>query len=127
MEKQQAMQVLSDFYYNQLGFCGCGNPEDVLLFIKNVLKAIDGRHKTKTDEQFREDISKALSLGTSDVYNMDNNRYGLFLFVLQVLDGRRVLTHGGSIGGAWIDDYGKTLLEAFEVVGDDLEIVFDFE
>lgn len=122
---------LKDFYYNKLDFCGCGRPDCTLEFIKKLLNIIKqktdrrsepnyncdeswDKHQNNLIETFEFKAEKELS----DIQD------GIVQFVMYYLDRIGVLEHGGGIGGAWLSDYGKELLEILNYF-DDLEYVLD--
>lgn len=77
------------FYYEKLGWCGCGCPEDAERCVLNLLSEI----KVKT----------------ADVYADD-----LLLCLAYTLDHAGLLEHGTSIGGAWLTEEGKMYLYLLE-------------
>lgn len=93
-------QKVHDFW-NELGFCWCGSPGDVLTLIRDSLKA-----KTADDWWKHGDTSPA---GYLLEYTMD--RVGL-------------TEHGGSVPG-WLTDKGREILALLESV--DIETVMDVE
>lgn len=87
------------FYYEELNWCGCGCPGEVLTFMRDVLQAINNRSENWTDEtnaKIFELVPRDTALGTSYLY---------------MLDAHGLLEHGGSIGGSWLTDKGKDILK----------------
>ena len=68
-----------------LGWCGCGRPDDALLFVRDALWRIDGHIP--------------LELDTGPAY-----------FVYYVLDEKGLTEHGVGVPG-WLTDKGRKLLE----------------
>ncbi len=79
-----------------LGFCGCGNPDSAMVFVRDILRLLEER------KGFGEEIKKELP---SD---------GIYYFVLYMLDNKGLTDHGGSIGGSWLSDKGKEVLADIE-------------
>src|SRR5580692_10037353 len=80
----------------KLPMCGCGNPEENLEFIYNMI-SIHIEENIKYEDR-QEKIKNYLQ-------NNWEKSYQFFLNVLNTINGdSRLLTHGGSIYGSWIDD-----------------------
>ncbi len=115
------------FYYNRLKFCGCGCPVDTLKFLKGFLNKYS---KTQNDmwEADRKDrsmyhdlhqLGKLSSFGMNISSGDKNIQDGVIDFVMYSLDNIGVLEHGGSIGGAWLTDYGKEVVDSLNKLTDD--------
>ena len=46
MNKELSIEFVKNFYYEDLGFCGCGNPASILCTIKDFLNVVDAYSKT---------------------------------------------------------------------------------
>ncbi|HEX2551124.1 MAG TPA: hypothetical protein VHK64_05985 [Nocardioidaceae bacterium] len=80
------------WWYEQVNFCGCGNPEDVLQTVKDALQLTHhGR-----------------SLPTTSPWDM----------LAYQLDAWELTEHGTTLAGAWLTDDGRRLLDALEAVSD---------
>jgi hypothetical protein len=104
----ELFQECEDFFvYELLGICGCGNPESVVLKIKILLNIFHEFHKNGDfDEkwnQMKEDLRK--EFGADDVYEND-----LLLFMVYILNDRKILEHGSSVGGSWLSNLGEMFL-----------------
>ena len=87
--------------------CGCGQPEQAARFLHEMLKLCP----------FFEN-REALKAKLPDD--------GLEYFVLYILDHLDVIEHGGGVGGAWLSEYGKSVLEALDrEVGDGFDALTD--
>lgn len=104
-------------FYDVWKFCGCGNPEHIVAYVKGILKAYkDAQEYTSKvsltsapDDKWsrlRKNIDDAIATGKEN----DNAR----LFVLYWLDSQNYTEHGGSVYGAWITDNGRKLLALLE-------------
>lgn len=86
--------------YEDLGFCGCGNPDSVAEMVAAYLRA-----KSENDPYFtRERVAYFI------------NAWGeqLFLYMAYTLDDKEYTDHGASVYGAWTTDKGKSLLRVLE-------------
>lgn len=93
-----------------LGFCGCGRPEDALVFLRDVLrhiqllKAVDFSPDTPPGElSFQEWQERGRQIGSD----------GALYFAYYVLDKKGLTEHGGSVPG-WLTPAGKELLQDLE-------------
>lgn len=89
-------------YYDRLGMCGCGTPDEMADFLANLME-IQQKSKDKEltfDE--REKARKELFEKTDNDTIMD--------FVFHVLDENGFMEHGGYVGNGWLTDDGKELL-----------------
>jgi hypothetical protein len=83
-------------------YCGCGMPNETLRYIFSVLSIIEERSSAglvRRTQLFRE-LDDHMGAGS-----------GGNQFILYALDAAGLLEHGGSIGGAWLSDVGRELLE----------------
>ena len=89
-----------------LGFCGCGRPEDNLLFILGGLELIDEVHQRKAmpAEEFRQ-WSQDHQERCVKFFGNEN----AMQFFHYWTDNQGLTEHGGSIPG-WLDDSGEQLL-----------------
>lgn len=86
-------------FFEDWGWCGCGSPEAPAKLVLDVLRCAP----------FYEPANR-LSLTTL----LPND--GLFYFVLYMLDRADLIEHGGSVGGAWLTDRGKAVLQSLETL-----------
>lgn len=95
---EDALQHLNQVFYMELHQCGCGDPDETWNLIHEILSLApffeDGRHQ--------------------QVHDLLGRSHG---FVLNVLTDAELLEHGGSVGGSWITDKGRWLLEVIDRVG----------
>ncbi len=86
-------------------FCGCGNPEEAMAVVADVLDCF----------------------GHGDDYDQDHIKFNelvperLRMFVLYVLTDKDLLEHGGSVGGSWRTPEGDKLLEGIRQHPDAME------
>ncbi len=93
-----SFQTAQDFIGGKLGFCGCGDPDEALNYIKCVLQSIEDRQKPECD--FRLNIVNLIALTGKAHY-----------FTLYFLDDKGLTEHGSSVGGCWLTQKGSELLE----------------
>lgn len=96
------------FYFERLGWCGCGDPEAVMREICKYFSILDWRDSirhyeremyNKLCKKFRE------AFGVESIY--DNP---LLMALAYAMDAAGFTDHGTSIGGAWLTDEGKMFL-----------------
>lgn len=98
------------FYEEELGFCGCGRPQDIASMFKKHMNLISLSSKDRWDN---EDNKKTIS---SDEH----------LLVLYILDSKKIIEHGGSVYGGWLSESGKEMLKELNS-HENLESLFDEE
>jgi hypothetical protein len=100
---EDTLRHLNRLFYTDLHQCGCGNPADTWELIHEVL-SLAPFFEDQRWKQVEDILGRAYD------------------FVLGVLSDADLLEHGGSVGGSWITDKGRWLLQAIERVGlDDLD------
>src|ERR1700723_101582 len=90
---------LDRLWFDTWNFCGCGNADDALLHIANVLdlhKTVD--QITEGDWNTQWDARQKLLDGPNG------------LLLMYWLDAQGLTEHGGSVYGAWMTDHGKAVL-----------------
>jgi hypothetical protein len=110
------IQELRVFF--QEWMCGCGSPPAAARLVYDVLRVIETRwreckaldlfkpsDRPALDAIWREEDRAMKALLPSD---------GVYYFVLYLLDRWDLLEHGGSVGGSWLTDRGRAVLEALE-------------
>ena len=79
------------------GFCGCGQPEEVLRQLTEPAAFIRSRSELPSSERWPEMPEK-------------------YLLALYVLDAGEVTEHGSSVFGSWLTEFGKEWLDAADEV-----------
>jgi hypothetical protein len=135
--EQQRKELIYNFYYENLKFCGCGSPWTTLKFIKDFLNTI----KQKTDNYKKKDYDKnsekyyeEYQSNIRNIFEFQNksendnffsdSQDGIIQFVLYYLNKIEILEHGGSVGGSWLTEHGEIVLKALNEC-DNIESVFD--
>lgn len=89
-------------YHNELGMCGCGDPEGVKSFLHKLLLA----HKKYRDNEY----SKELSEERLDVIR-DSDPSVILEFIFHVLNEKGFVEHGGYVGNSWFTEKGERLID----------------
>lgn len=79
---------------NMFGFCGCGNPEDIVENLHQYLIICKLRSDDRVPEEYKLNLS-------TDIYRPYE----------YLADKAGLTDHGGSIGYAWITEKGDELLK----------------
>ena len=98
-ELQKLEEEWSDTVFNDIGLCGCGDPDAVLDMIQEFLEKRKGP-EWEWDAQV--EFAKA-------------HPEELMLFLEYILDGKGYTEHGSCVMGAWLTDKGKRLLELLQM------------
>lgn len=102
---------LHEWVFAELGFCGCGDPEGALDFMRSVLVAIRKRHDDNhKDESTLEDWTRN-SNAIEDLIGMKQNPPMAWTY-LYLLDGKGLLEHGSNCSGSWLTERGDEVLDA---------------
>jgi hypothetical protein len=86
-----------------LGFCGCGDPESTMVFIKKFLDL---------KQELHENIIKYDEYEKLRIMLFESHPQEIMWIIEYLLDDKRITTHGGNVSGSWIDD------EAFKLTLD---------
>jgi hypothetical protein len=98
-----------------LGFCACGDPEDNLMFIRDILMLVDERPEERVEAETM-DVSddknwakwyEGWNSRFIELCGNDQSQY----FIFYVLDELEFTEHGTGIGGSWLTTKGRELLE----------------
>lgn len=82
-------------------FCGCGNPDLAWLAIKNYLRQREDFHSNKISYEETEKLET-----------------GKDYILAYLLDYFGLTEHGGSVGGCWLTNDGKEILNYLEMLFD---------
>ena len=128
---QKEGNILYEFYFNELKCCGCGCPENTLLFIKNLLNIIYEKTKRCDNKDYydrhyyyydlyQKELREVFEFENKQENNnyFSNNQDGIIQFVLYYLDEVEVIEHGTSINGAWLTKKGEQILKILNKVED---------
>ena len=88
-----------DIVFNDIGICGCGNPDDVLNMLQKYLEA---KREWMPFEKQKEFAAKYAE--------------ELMLFMMYIMDDKGYTEHGSSVYGCWLTDKGKAFLKMLEEV-----------
>lgn len=85
-----------------LGFCGCGNPDIVLEFVKEALVRIKKRSDLDDWGWEGDDVRKHFRNGDDDLF---------FWMAWYFIDRSGLIEHGSSVSCSWLTDKGESFLE----------------
>ena len=125
MERIETLRILHEFYFNRLGFCGCGTPKDIMIAIKDTLTYFN--NKSESDYNTYESNSEKDDI--VDIINLKDDgdkSNGIKLLLLNVLTNADVLEHSTTVRNSWLTPYGKEVLTAFNELSD-IEILFELD
>ena len=114
-------------WHAQLHFCGCGRPDEMLRFVRDVLLAhyritwasrghnpfnLPNEQKPEY-EQARKEFDALLRhpVESNGKLAKDHVDYALYYMTLYTLDAAGMTEHGGSVSGGWLTHLGEHLLE----------------
>jgi hypothetical protein len=110
-------KTIYDFYFRNMQFCGCGNPESALISIRDVLRIMKDRSEAAGDNH---GIFGNSAWDTQQKRLKERFHCGEFLlFLMYSLDAWGLTEHGGSVYGAWLEPEGERLLEMLERIPQD--------
>jgi hypothetical protein len=91
------LNELQEYIYGELGFCGCGLPEETIALLRDVLSVIE------SDEP---NYKALLPL-------LDHKKTpGLVYTYLYLLDDKGLTDHGSGVMACWLTDKGSELLDS---------------
>lgn len=96
-------------YYDQLHFCGCGDPYSMHAFVIECLSEFD---RDKHGFGHGTGIDRLVTIVTEKPELAAD-------FIAYVLDHLHLTEHGGSIGGSWLTERGKQFIEIGPMTEDD--------
>lgn len=106
------------FYYETLKWCACGNPDEALGFMRDVLATM----KARSDENigpFDEPYAESAWAKRTAELDAALGDGMLGLSYLYMLDSHGLTEHGGSVGGSWLTGEGERVLALLQ--GADLD------
>lgn len=100
-----------------LGFCGCGNPDVALKWVRDALMLATER--SPADPFDGKEACKAFDVWCADIESRRRAFFGsrgAELFFLYWLDREGLTEHGGGVDASWLSESGAALLEDLNVV-----------
>lgn len=98
-DREEALSHLYKIFYDDLGMCGCGNPDEAYELIRDLL-ALTPLYEGSRWQRAEELTGRG---ATSHI-------------ILSSLDRSGLLEHGSSLSGAWLTDKGEWCLAAMRTV-----------
>lgn len=111
---EMSLEEIHEWVFGELGFCGCGNPEEVLEFVRSVLLAI--RKRSHENREIEESRTASLERWTrnsaviEELIGMDVSP-PMAWFFLYTLNDKDLLEHGGNCSGSWLTEKGEEVLD----------------
>lgn len=115
MNKNEAIELINDFFYTKMMYINYGTSTDVLYLLSRIVRAFDGRRGAKSNENFNKDIIEAFNWDVDSIYNLDTVQSGILQTILYQLERSGVITHSSSVYRVWLTFYGDRLIEAFDI------------
>ena len=100
---EDVITIIKYYYFNVLGWCGCGNPEKAIETIGKYLK-----YCTIEEIEERKEYCK------KEFGNERNYDIPLLMCLAYALDAAEFTDHGSGIGWCWLTDSGRYFLWAIE-------------
>lgn len=102
--------LMDEFWYHDLGLCGCNCPEDTKKAIRKYLHIRKDFHdKELTYEgvvrRYRTDLG---------IDEHSQVQHGVLQFMMYVLDKEGYTDHGGSVGGCWLTKKGEMFMDVLD-------------
>lgn len=102
--------LMDEFWYHDLGLCGCNCPEDTKEAIRKYLHIRKDFHdKELTYEgvvrRYRTDLG---------IDEHSQVQHGVLQFMMYVLDKEGYTEHGGSVGGCWLTKKGEIFMDVLD-------------
>jgi hypothetical protein len=94
-DREATVDHLYKLFYDTLGMCGCGNPEEAYALIRDILAL------APFYEESRWQLVERLTGGGAANH-----------IVLSTLDHAGLIEHGSSLSGAWLTEKGAWCLSA---------------
>lgn len=107
--------LIDELWFGKMNFCGCGNPEAVLIRMRDTMRAMKNRsdywRSKRGVPMFYDDpeTKRLCQEINSSAGSDDASRYMTFY----LLDAAGIEEHGGAVPG-WLTEYGETILEFME-------------
>lgn len=99
-------ECMSFFNHEKINMCGCGIPENTYEVIRKLLTIRKEWQDNKLEYKY---IEKRYA---NDLHlNMNNeDNYGMWQFMMYMLNEVGILEHGSGIGGSWLTKEGEMYL-----------------
>jgi hypothetical protein len=103
MTKEEQQEKFENVYYNKLGMCGCGSPNEVKNFLFNLLE----NHRKYKDSEISHEL---MIKSRKELINSVDSDI-IFEIIFHVFENSSLLEHGGSVYGSWFTEKGKEFLK----------------
>ena len=103
MNLEERKEKFEDVYYNTIGMCGCGRPDEVKQFLFDLL---ENHRQYKDDEITYEVMSEKRK---EIIKSVDTDI--IFEIIFHVFENAELLEHGSSVYGSWFTEKGSNFLK----------------
>lgn len=103
MTKDERQEKFENVYYNTLGMCGCGSPNEVKNFLFNLL---ENHRKYKDSEITYEEMA-----GSRKTLIQSSDPDIVFEIIFHTFENSKLLEHGGSVYSSWLTEEGREFLK----------------
>lgn len=110
------LEEANNFVFQELGFCGCGDPEVVLNAIYKVLEHIES-FWIEVDAKKPGWGEKVKSQEDLETFLLMESRPELYYFFMYQLDRCGLTEHGSSVHTCWLTEKGKSFLAVLKEHG----------
>lgn len=111
MNLEERKEKFKDIYYNTIGMCGCGSPDEVRQFLFDLL---ENHRQYKDDEITYEVMSEKRK---EIIKSVDTDI--IFEIIFHLFNNAELLEHGGSVYGSWFTEEGLNFLKLLAEFKDD--------
>jgi len=112
-----------DLLASMLGFCGCGAPEQALIFTRDAIKLLVldlAALRDEMPEQWDNDLWQTKYKPWHERVRKLFPTTGAEYFFLYWLDAGGLAEHGSNVSGCWLTDIGHALYEDLDLFCDQL-------
>lgn len=100
--EQVAQEEFDEIYYNELGLCGCGLPEELNQFLINI---VDLQLTSYRDDPYLIYETKLKEL----IISIDP--YIIKSFIFYIFEKQGLMKHESNVGNSWLTDKGIRFIE----------------
>lgn len=111
MHKEDRKEKFEDIYFNNLGMCGCGTPNEVQQFFYDLLE----NHRMYKDNEITMEVMRQKRNTLIRMVNPDV----IFEIIFHIFENADLLEHGSSVYGSWFTEEGESFLKLLKEFKDE--------
>lgn len=111
MSDVPTLEEVYNFFYNKGFTCGCGEPEKVVEFVRDMLRALKMSTSTPGND-LDSNFDKGIALMSQLV--MLETHPGIGWMLMSLIEHAGLSEHGTNVRCSWLTDQGLKMLEALE-------------